>query len=310
MIKIFAPLEGITTFTYRQAHADVFGGCDAYIAPFITPSDNEKIGRRNLQDILPENAGRHALTVQVLTNQADSFLRFAQKIKALGYDEVNLNLGCPSSTVVGKGRGAGFLREPEALNRFLYEIFSKSPVTISIKTRMGYSSGCEMTELLRVYNQYPISLLTVHPRTREDFYGGKPDMTVFSEVYQNSKNPLCYNGDICSANDFETICRQFPDLSAVMIGRGAVINPALFREINGGGKLTTEEVISFAQLLTTRYQELLQSERFTLDKVKEVLTYLLKQYPAEKKIAKTIKKARTISEFLLAVSSLPPLSNQ
>ena len=122
----FAPMEGITTYTFRSVHSKMFGGCIAYFAPFITPTTNEKVGTRSFRDILPRNNEFTWPKVQLLSNDAPAFLDFSQKIKDLGYTEVNLNLGCPSSTVVKKGRGAGFLRDIDALDRFLFEIFEKN----------------------------------------------------------------------------------------------------------------------------------------------------------------------------------------
>ena len=88
----FAPLEGITTNVYRNAHFEMFGGCDEYYAPFITPSDNEKITRKGLKDIFPEE-NRYNLKIQVLANKSEAFLKFEKKVASLGYDEININLG-------------------------------------------------------------------------------------------------------------------------------------------------------------------------------------------------------------------------
>jgi len=303
----FAPMEGITTYTYRNAHAAQFGGCDGYFAPFITPSDNEKVSRKGLRDVVPEKNPGVPLSVQVLTNQVDSFLKFAYKVRALGYDEININLGCPSATVVRKGRGAGFLCEPESLDRFLEGIFEKSDMKISVKTRIGYTSPEEFDRLLTIYNRYPLSLLIVHPRTREEFYGGDPHYDVFTLAYQASKNPLCYNGDIFSKEDFRRIRAEFPDLDSVMLGRGALRNPALFREIQGGETLKTEELVTFTQALTENYYALLRSEAHTLQKIKEVWTNLGQNYPAEKKLTKVLKKANSLQDFMATVKCFPML---
>lgn len=301
----FAPLEGITTRVYRQTHAAVFGGCDAYYAPFITPSENEKISRKGLRDILPEQNEGQNLRVQVLTNTAKSFLKFAEKIRAIGYREVNINLGCPFERVVRKGRGAGFLQRPEELERFLNEIFSESALRISVKTRIGFASGEEMERLLPVYNQYPLSLLIVHPRTRADFYKGNIDEKTFERIYQQSQNPLCYNGDVFSVENFKERAARFPELEGIMLGRGAVINPAVFREIKGGNQLKTEELVTFSEQLAENYFSVLQSETFTLHKLKEVWSYMIQLYPEEKRTAKGIKKAETLKELLGAVKCLP-----
>lgn len=303
----FAPLEGITGFTYRNAHAEMFGSCDAYFAPFINPSDNEKVSKKGIKDILPENNVGIPLKAQVLTNNSVSFLKFAEKVKAFGYDELNINLGCPSATVVRKGRGSGFLKEPDALDKFLYEIFEKSDLRISVKTRTGYFSGDEMEQLMEIYNKYPLTQLIIHPRAREDFYGGMPNNDVFEMAYNMSGNKLCYNGNIFTAAEYKRITERFPKLDGIMLGRGAIKNPALFREINGGEKLTSAELIEFSSRLADSYNKVLQSDVFTLHKLKEIWVYILWDYPDEKKTAKAIKKAKTLSEFMSAIRLLPEI---
>ncbi len=301
----FAPLEGITTYIYRSVHAECFGFCDRYFAPFITPSDNERISRKGLRDVVPEKNNGQNLCVQVLTNRSDSFLKFARKVKMLGYGEININLGCPFPRVVQKGRGAGMLKDKEELDRFLDGIFSSTDVSVSVKTRTGFYSGEEMERLMEVYNEYPISELTIHPRAGEDFYKGTPDMAVFSKGYKSAKMPVCYNGDVLTAEDFADISEAYPDLSGVMIGRGAIKNPALFREIKGGEPLKTEELVAFSDRLSDAYYEALGSEVFTLQKLKEVWGYMIENYPEETKIAKSIKKASKREELSEVIHRLP-----
>lgn len=303
----FAPLEGITTYIYRNTHAQFFGGCDAYFSPFISPSDNEKIGRKGFRDILPEN-NNAPLRVQVLTNNSQSFLKFAQKAASYGYDELNLNFGCPSGTVVGKGRGAGFLRDKDALDRFLSEIFLSCDMKISVKTRAGYFNTDEIKELIQIYNKYPLSLLILHPRSREDLYKNTPDMDSFSYAYSSSSLPLCYNGDILNTSDYENIKERFSGLDSVMIGRGAIINPAIFREIKKGEKLSTDELLLFTNALCQNYQKILDSDVFTLHKLKEIWIYIMQNFPEEKKVLKTIKKTNSLKEFMNAIYTLPEIT--
>ena len=301
----FAPLEGITTYTYRETHAKMFGVQCEYFAPFITPSEHERISKKAMRDILPENNITQKPYVQVLTNNADLFLRFCNQIRELGFEKVNLNLGCPAGTVVKKGRGAGFLRDTYALDRFLDEIFSKSDIEISLKTRIGYWGGEEMDELLNIYNKYPASFIVIHPRFRNQLYSGKPDMKVFEKSYNLSTNKVSYNGDIYSAGDFENITKAYPDLHSIMIGRGAIKNPAIFREICGGKKLSKNELMEFSESLLENYNKILTSDVFTLHKLKEVWRYMILNFPEENKVAKAIKKASKLSDFMTAVYSLP-----
>lgn len=303
----FAPLEGITSYIYRKTHAEMFDGCDFYYAPFINPSEQEKISKKGIKDILPENNEGIPLKAQILTNNAEAFLKFVDKIKPLGYDELNINIGCPASTVVKKGRGAGFLRTPDLIDNFLYEIFSKCDIPISVKTRIGYYSGDEMDELMEIYNKYPLSLLIIHPRTREDLYKGMPNNDVFKKAYNISKNKVCYNGNIYTVSDYNRITAMFPNIDSVMLGRGAIKNPAIFREIKGGKAISTAELIEFSERLTENYYEILKSDTFTLHKLKEVWVYMIQNYPDEKKIAKAIKKSNSISDFTAAIQRLPSL---
>ncbi len=304
----FAPLEGITTHIYRNTHARMFGGCDSYFAPFITPSDNERISIKSLRDIVPDVNRDINLTVQVLTNRSDSFLKFEEKIRTLGYNSVNINLGCPSGTVVKKNRGSGFLRDTEALDNFLCQVFTHSKLEISIKTRSGFSSGTELESIIPVYNKYPLSTLIIHPRARADFYNGEPDMEVFAKAYNSSENKVCYNGNIFSAKDFQRIAEDFPDAEGIMIGRGAVANPALFREIRGGRRLETSELIDFTKVLAEQYLPVLGSEVYTLHKLKEIWMYIMWNFPDEKKILKAVKKSSHIYDLFDAIKLLPDIN--
>ena len=303
----YAPLEGITTLIYRNVHREMFGGVDFYYAPFISPSEQDKVNKKGIRDILPELNGDLPLRAQVLTRDSVAFSKFADKVKAIGYDEINLNFGCPAGTVVKKGRGSGFLKEPESIESFLSYVFEENKIKVSVKTRIGFSSAEEWQRLMEVYNKFPIELLTVHPRNREMLYGGVPDMRAFEYAYNVSENPLCYNGNIFSVRDFELISGKFPKVEGFMLGRGAVKNPALFREIKGGKPLATEELISFSNRLTEEYCKGIRSEVYTLHKLKEIWVYMLQNFPEEKKIAKAMKKASSLEDFKKAAESLPEI---
>lgn len=303
----FAPLEGIATHTYRRVHKELFGDCDQYFSPFITPTENEKLGGRAVRDILPENNVNVPLYVQLLSNNSRAFLSFLPTVSGFGYDRVNLNFGCPSSTVVKKGRGAGILKDTDALEKFLWEIFEKTEMKISVKTRIGFFSGEEADGLIDIYNKFPLEFLVVHPRAREDYYNGVPDMETFSKFYERSNAPLCYNGNIFTKEDFEKIAEDFPRLDSIMIGRGALRNPAIFREIQGGRPISTEELVSFSRRLEKEYLAVLGSEVYTLHKLKELWMYMMQMFPEERKLLKRVKKSNKLTDLFGAIESLPEL---
>lgn len=208
---------------------------DKYFTPFLSPHTKRGFNAKELAEILPENNKGMRLVPQILTNRAEDFLGTAEKLTYYGYGEINLNLGCPSKTVVSKGRGSGFLADPEGLDRFLDEIYSKAKVKISIKTRIGKDDPEEFLGLLKIYNRYPAEELIIHPRIQTDFYKNKPNLEMFEEAVRTSRIDLCYNGDICSKEDAGMIQNRFPSVDTCMIGRGIIENPGLLSEIEGAG---------------------------------------------------------------------------
>lgn len=291
-----APLEGITTFIYRNIFYEMFGGMDKYFTPFIAPSSNHNFKGRAKRDALPENNRNIPLVPQILTNHVDDFLYTAGCLQAYGYTEINLNLGCPSGTVVSKGRGSGFLAYPEELERFLDEIFKKTDVDISIKTRLGKEKPEDFFEIIKIYNKYPISELTIHPRVQKDFYKNKPNWDMFERALEISKNPVCYNGDINTCEDYERFRERFPTANHIMIGRGIIANPGLVRQIQTGKVLSEMERIVFLQRLCDAYNDIMPGEP-TLFKMKEIWSYMCRNHPGGMKLWKRIKKTKKLSEY-------------
>lgn len=292
-----APLEGITGWIYRSAVYKCFGGFDKYFVPFIRPNQMGHLSAREKKDILPaHNAGMWTVP-QILTNQAEDFLRTAVKLKEYGYEEVNLNLGCPSKTVVTKRRGAGFLAEPERLEAFLDEIFAKSPIKISVKTRLGMEEPEEFARLLDIYNQFPMEELIIHPRVQKDFYKNTPRLEMFELALAKSKNMLCYNGDINSVSDADRLEERFPRVDCIMMGRGVLADPALGRQLKGGGRADKEELRQFHDMIYSGYCEEMSGDRTILYKMKELWFYLADIFADSKKYAKKIKKAEKCAVY-------------
>ena len=225
----FAPMEGITGFVFRNAFHSVFGGVDKFYAPFVSPGPDIGIPKRQLRDISPENNRGIPLVPQILTARAYDFLKTAELLYSFGYREVNFNLGCPSGTVAAKGKGAGFLSDLDGLEAFFTEVFREIPgdLKISVKTRIGRYAPEEFTELLKLYNSFPVSELTVHPRILKEFYRGAVHRDVYAFAEEHAAMPLVYNGDLLDTQDIKDILRDFPATKAVMIGRGLLQDPFL-----------------------------------------------------------------------------------
>ncbi len=297
----FAPMEGITNHLYRNAHRQCFTPADRYFIPFVSAS-GRGFKHREIQDVLPENNLGMNVVPQLLGNDAEAFLWAAGELAAMGYGEINLNLGCPSGTVVSKGKGAGFLGKPAELDHFLYEIFSRCPVAISIKTRMGMNDPAEFENLLRIYNRYPLSELIVHPRIREDLYREPVRPEGFLLAQQMSRATLCYNGDLYTPDDVRAFEAAHPEVDRVMMGRGFLMRPGMVGQLRGQ-EPTLEQLKRFHALMYEGYIRLLGTEKFVMMKMKELWAYLAIGYEIGDKALKKIRKCDRYRDYEAAVEA-------
>ena len=299
----FAPMEGITDSVYRRAHHACFSGVDKYFIPFISPTIHLVLSGREKTSVSPEeNAGLPCIP-QVLTKNTDHFLWAARTLADLGYEEVNLNLGCPSGTVTAKGKGAGFLRDRNALRAFLDDTFSRTPISISIKTRIGYESPEEWEALVDILSIYPASEIIIHPRTRQEFYSGTPHKEAYSLAVERLKQPLVYNGNLFSMQDCRDILANFPGTHALMLGRGLVANPALAQALTGGAPLTNATFIRFHDMLYDGYSQRF-SKAIVMGKMREITKYMATCFVDYEKPWKAIRKAQNETTYLAATRTL------
>lgn len=299
-----APMEGITGYIYRNTYEKFFHNIDKYFTPFIVPNNSRSLKTKEFRDILPENNEGMNIVPQILTNDSEGFIFTSRKLKQLGYNEINLNLGCPAGTVVSKGRGSGFLAKREELDKFLDEIFKIDGMKISIKTRIGKESPEEFYELIKIYNKYPLEELIIHPRTQKDFYGNKPNLEVFKDALSLSNSQVCYNGDIFTKDDYNKLTKAFPEVHTVMLGRGLLANPGLMNEIKDDTFIDKKVLKDFHDEIFNTYREVFNEDRNAILRMKELWGYMIYIFSDNKKYAKKIKKSQKISDYNEAVSSL------
>lgn len=292
-----APLEGITSYVYRNAYHQYFHSMDKYFTPFIVPHKEKKFSTREKKELTPENNQGLVVVPQLLTNNAEDFLKTAKDITAFGYDEINLNLGCPSGTVVSKKKGSGFLAFPEELDAFLYEIFEKADYDISIKTRIGKENPDEFYKLLEIYNKYQIKELIIHPRVQKDMYKNVPNWDMYELAYRESKNPLCYNGDIFTVENAVTFMKRFPEADTMMLGRGIIANPALVNQMEQEDADLRNKLRGLHDMIYEEYQKISSGDKNVLFKMKELWFYMGNQFVGSEKLMKKIKKSEKLKDY-------------
>lgn len=294
-----APLEGITGYIYRNAYSAFFGGFDKYFMPFLSPhGEKEQLTHKEKNDVDPEhNRGLYTVP-QILTNKAGEFIRVAKYLEHLGYREVNLNLGCPSGTVVSKFKGSGFLAKPQELEAFLDEIFNTLDMQISVKTRIGISDTEEFPKLMEIFNRFPMEELIIHPRLRTEYYKGIPHREVYHEAAQSAKMSLCYNGDLWKVQHLRELEEAEPETCSAMIGRGILRNPGLL-QLAETGKMPPKTIVqAFHDRLFEDYCQVMPGKMPALYKMKELWTYMGSLFTGwDEQYAKKMRKCNDLYEF-------------
>jgi len=297
---VLAPLLGVTTATFRRVFKAHFPGIDRALSPFIPTTHGRPPALRYYKDILPGN-NRDSLPLipQLIGKDGNDFREAANAIHdELGYDEVNWNLGCPAKTVTSRGRGAGMLKDPAAVDAFLDAACSGLRCRLSIKMRLGLQRDDDYLALVGILDRYPIAEITIHPRTGRQQYGGRADVERFADFRARLRHPVAYNGDIETTARAREICARFPGLSSLMIGRGVIANPWLPAAIRDG---RPEREAHDLRALARFHDDLYDAYRASLDggagpvlaKMKEVWTYWEATLPDVRRIL----KSRSLPEY-------------
>ena len=274
----FAPLQGYTDAVYRRAHARIFGGIETYYSPFVRMEHGE-IRRKDARDIEPDNNPDLHLIPQLIAPDADKLEHIMSLFIEKGYQEADINLGCPFPMLARRHNGSGMLPYPEEVKALLSEAIDRHPdIRFSVKLRLGKQQ-----------------------------YKGEVDLEGFEAFYKECTHPLFYNGDLHTANDIRSITTRFPRLAGIVIGRGLLANPALALEYKQGTPISSDEMAKKVGQLHTEvfnaYQELLQGgEAQLLMKMKSFWEYLLPD--GDRKARKTIHKTSKLANYQSAVSNL------
>lgn len=295
----YAPLEGITDATFRRLHHKYFPGVDKYFMPFISPTIHRCLTNREARELPKADSVPFSAVPQLLGKNVEDMLWAIEVCRDLGYDEVNINLGCPSGTVVSKGKGSGMLSDIFALDAFLEAIYAKAVLPVSLKTRIGVNDSENWEKILKIYRDYPVKELTVHPRIRKAFYKGDCDLAAFSQAVENAPFPVCYNGNVTSLADAERIKAQFPTVASIMIGRGLVADPGM---LSGGTDRNTLK--AFLNELSDTYCQVFESKRNAIYRMKDNWHYLIALFEGSDKLWKEMRKSTDYDRFMAIANEI------
>lgn len=299
-----APMDGVTDFIFRQVQSRHFGKADLYYTPFLSLTAGHGFQEREFHEMNPENNRGMEVIPQLIGNNTEDFLWGIREIADLGYSEVNINMGCPSRTVARKGKGSGMLKNLVETERILEEIFSESPIAVSLKIRIGYDSDEIFPEILSMVNRFPVKKLIIHPRIQTQGYGGEINENALRLAIEESHAPLSMSGDLFDKPAIETFIQKYPTIRTLMIGRGLVANPAMIGEARGEKPLDNERFREYHGELYEAYGKHLVKERYTIGRMKELWAYMGMAFEQPGELLMAIRRAGTLSEYEKAAARI------
>ncbi|HEX2934488.1 MAG TPA: tRNA-dihydrouridine synthase family protein [Bacteroidales bacterium] len=300
-----APLQGYTDYIFREAFCTTFGQPDACFSPFI---ETHKPDHRVFRDVLPERNTSNRLIPQLLGNDADEMNSIIRQLQEMGYDEVNINMGCPYPMVTRKRMGSGLLPHPDHIDKMLEGIFANNSCSISIKMRIGLTDPDEWKALVAILNRYPLNEVIIHGRTGAQLYKGEVNIEAFTEFAGLLSSPVCFNGNIFTLEQWNSLHSLLPGINRWMFGRGLLSNPLLIQEIKTGNKVTEADYItalsSLHEKLLTMNAKRLSGSSHVLNKMKPYWEYFALSLPGREKSLKKIKKAVTLDAYTVACADV------
>jgi len=268
------------------------------MAPFVAADGPPNRKKRHYADILPENNTGMPIIPQVIGKEPEGILATCRTLAALGYQEVNWNLGCPWRMVTRKMRGAGLLPHPDRIRAVLACVTAADGCRFSVKVRLGLDRADQLFAVIPVLNDYPLSEVIVHPRTALQMYDGVADADAFDACRKRLKHRAVYNGDIRTVEDYRRLSARFPDVHDWMLGRGLVADPFLAAGIKTDPlPPALETVRRFHDELYEQYKEGLFGARPVLGKMKELWFYLSGSFRDGERILKKIQRSVTLEAY-------------
>ena len=250
----FAPLQGHTDDVYRRIHHQLIGGIERYYTPFVRVEAGD-IRSKDHRDIDPKNNEGVPVVPQIIFKSLKEFLFLVDEMEALGYREIDLNMGCPFPLQAKHGRGSGILAHPDIIEEVAQAIKGRPHLTFSVKMRLGWDNAEEWKPILAILNDTPLAHITLHPRTGVQQYKGDIDNEAFERFYGECRHPLIYNGDLTRLEQLHDMEARHPRLAGLMVGRGLLARPSLAKEYAEGREWSHAEHIRSLRSLHERLME-------------------------------------------------------
>ncbi len=277
---LLAPMEGVGDPAFRSAMASI-GGFDEAVTEFLRVPMNAHIPSLakayNAEELSPI-----PIAVQLMGSDPDLMALMAQEMERKKAPRIDINCGCPSNTVTGKGAGSSLLKDPNFLYQVARSVVKAVSTPVTIKMRSGYQDISLFKENILAAQESGVRYITLHPRTKVDGYGPPARWDLIKEAKSLLKIPLVGNGDILTVeNALQMLATTGCD--ALMIGRGAVINPFIFQQIKAhfsktSYQMKSEALSDYLHAFISR-MPIEMTSKGRLGKIKQLMSFLFRATP-------------------------------
>lgn len=302
-----APMQAMTDIIFMNTYHKIFGGFSEMMAPYLLATKISPMKVHKLQNYFSDLNEGITLIPQLLSNDPEAFLYYANTLYDAGFDKINWNLGCPFPFVTKKQRGAGLLPFPDRIKELLAHVEPDLKPKLSIKIRLGLYDKEEIYPIIDILNDYPITETIIHPRTAAQKYEGFANKEFFKEIYPKFNMPIIYNGDIIYKEQVHELETKLDDIKGYMIGRGAFINPFITQQLNNIEHKHEEKIKMFSEFYYTLhnyYKERTITNEGFLGRMKDLWFYFSQTFEKGDSYLFALKTINEIEVFETAVSNI------
>lgn len=299
-------MAGITDCAFRTVMREL--GCGPVITELVSAHGIEHASRKTLQ-LMEFDESQRPVGIQIFGETPEVLARAAQVVEEHGADFVDLNFGCPVPKVVKKGAGSAILRDLKAVESVFKAVRGAVEIPVTVKIRTGWDHDSRnASEVAKIAYEEGLAWVAIHGRTRAAGYSGLADWDFIAEVKSNSKIPIIGNGDIVTPEMAIKRLRE-SGCDGVMIGRGCLKNPWIFRQSMGllaSGRVP-EVQKDFGRLFERLHQAFRliaqgdQPDRFVMLQIKKFASWYSTGYPGASQFRRTIFQHETLEATLVAV---------
>lgn len=296
---ILAPMAGITDLPFRTICKDC--GADLVVSEMIS-SRGLHYKDKKTAALLKTNPTEAPLIVQLFGNEPEVMAESAKTLEDMGVSYLDINMGCPAPKIVKNGDGCALMKNESLAGAVAEAVVDAVSIPVSVKFRAGWDeSSKNAVSFAKVMESSGVAAITVHGRTREQFYSGLSDISIIQKVKKSVSIPVIGNGDITDYNSAVKMLNE-TDCDSIMIGRGALGNPFIFRSIKAGCSGVSNSEISAKEkrAIILKHIALMQEtkpERVGVAEMRKHFAWYLKGVPHSARLKVQAFSAKTYKEL-------------